>query len=254
LPGIFFEIKGSGDTLLLIPGWTLNHHIWDDIVPILEKEFELILPDLRGTGKSPSGGKACSVESDAEDLAEIIGGRRKVHVVAHSRGVKVFLALAGLLQGTVAKSVLIGSAGFWPVNERLDAEVQMVKNMAFEEGVEKAVERMPQIIKLGPVSGGVENVRKLKRARDGYKGLDLVQGEGSRKHDYREMYEILEIPVVFVAGEKERLLPDIREAAGWRKENKLHVIPGVGHFPMIEAPDLLAGIIMDFVKGERNGS
>ncbi len=163
---------------------------------------------------------------------------------------KVFLLLAELMPESVGKSVLVGSAGFWPVNEKLDAEVQLVKTMAQKEGVEKAVGRMPEIVRLGPLSGGIESVRKLRKARSGYKGLDLMQEEAPKKRDYREIHEKLNMPLLFISGENDRLLPDIREASGWRKNCRLEVIPGAGHFPMIEAPLVFARIVREYLKRE----
>lgn len=247
---IYFEKKGAGRPLLFIPGWTLSHQVWDDVAPRFEGDFELILPDLRGTGKSPTGGKVLSIENDARDLMDIMMGRGRFSVIAHSRGVKVFLLLADLMPDMVGKSVLVGSAGFWPVNEKLDAEVQLVKTMAQKEGIEKAVGRMPEIVRLGPLSGGIESVRKLRKARSGYKGLDLVQEKPPHKHDYRNVHEKLKMPLLFVSGENDRLLPDIREASGWRGNCKLAVIPGAGHFPMIEAPGVFARIVSEYLKRE----
>jgi len=238
----------------LIPGWTLSHQVWDDVAPRLAGDFELILPDLRGTGKSPAEGKVLSIENDAEDLAELMKGSGKFSVVAHSRGVKVFLVLAAMMPDTVGRSVLVGSAGFWPVNEKLDAEVQLVKSMAKTEGVDKAIGRMPQIIKLGPVAGGIESIKKLQRARSGYKGLDLVQERPAARQDYRKIHERLKMPLLFISGEKDRLLPDMVEASKWRDNCILRIIPGVGHFPMIEAPGIFAGMVKEFLRGEKNGS
>ena len=49
---IAFERHGKGTPLVLLHGYPLDHHIWDDIIPLLQDTFDLIIPDLRGFGDS----------------------------------------------------------------------------------------------------------------------------------------------------------------------------------------------------------
>ena len=39
---------GKGTPLVLLHGYPLDHHLWDEVVPLLEDTFDLIIPDLRG--------------------------------------------------------------------------------------------------------------------------------------------------------------------------------------------------------------
>ncbi len=43
---------GKGTPLMLLHGFPLDHHIWDEVIPLLENTFDLIIPDLRGFGES----------------------------------------------------------------------------------------------------------------------------------------------------------------------------------------------------------
>jgi pimeloyl-ACP methyl ester carboxylesterase len=38
--------------LVLLHGYPLDHHLWDEVVPLLEDTFDVITPDLRGFGES----------------------------------------------------------------------------------------------------------------------------------------------------------------------------------------------------------
>ena len=47
-----YERQGNGTPLVLLHGFPLDHHLWDEIVPLLKDSFDLIIPDLRGFGES----------------------------------------------------------------------------------------------------------------------------------------------------------------------------------------------------------
>ncbi|HUP74031.1 MAG TPA: alpha/beta fold hydrolase [Acidimicrobiales bacterium] len=49
-----FDDTGGGRTaLLLVHGFTLDRHLWDDVVPALAADIRVVCPDLRGFGESP---------------------------------------------------------------------------------------------------------------------------------------------------------------------------------------------------------
>ena len=79
-----YERSGTGAPLVLLHGYPLDHHLWNEVVPLLEDTFELILPDLRGFGGSSSverelalvvgsDGVALHIERD-QCLATIVQG------------------------------------------------------------------------------------------------------------------------------------------------------------------------------------
>ena len=49
---IFYKINGAGPPLLMLHGYPQNHFMWHSTAPELAKEYTVIIPDLRGYGKS----------------------------------------------------------------------------------------------------------------------------------------------------------------------------------------------------------
>jgi haloacetate dehalogenase len=49
---IFVRIGGEGPPLLLLHGHPQTHVAWHRVAPILAPRFTLVLPDLRGYGRS----------------------------------------------------------------------------------------------------------------------------------------------------------------------------------------------------------
>lgn len=79
----------QGPVYLLTHGWSLNHTIWNDILPSLLSRGEVITWDLRGLGRSdrPSDNDY-SLEAMANDLAAVLqlAANRPVVLVGHSIG------------------------------------------------------------------------------------------------------------------------------------------------------------------------
>jgi len=49
---IYYEIHGSGDPVLLVHGFPLSGRLWDRITAALSPDYRVIVPDLRGLGRS----------------------------------------------------------------------------------------------------------------------------------------------------------------------------------------------------------
>jgi pimeloyl-ACP methyl ester carboxylesterase len=49
---IHYELQGSGEPLVLLPGQASDHHSWDDVLEDYSGKHQLVLVDYRGTGQS----------------------------------------------------------------------------------------------------------------------------------------------------------------------------------------------------------
>ena len=49
---IYYELRGRGEPLVLLPGQASDHETWDDVASDYEDHHQLVLIDYRGTGKS----------------------------------------------------------------------------------------------------------------------------------------------------------------------------------------------------------
>src|SRR5690349_4074835 len=92
-----YSRHGEGTPLVLIHGYPLDHSIWQDLLPLLQGEFEVILPDLRGFGMSAATAAPYGMTHMADDIAGLLD-RLEIETAAvagHSMGGYVALAFAG---------------------------------------------------------------------------------------------------------------------------------------------------------------
>ena len=92
---------GKGKPLLLLHGYPQNHHCWERVAPEFAKEFDVIVPDLRGYGESdaPADDADHTVYSKRQMAKDIVAlmdalGIPSAHILGHDRGARVSYRLA----------------------------------------------------------------------------------------------------------------------------------------------------------------
>lgn len=84
---MYYEEHGSGEPVLLLHGHTLDRRMWDGQVAVLQDRWRVIVPDLRGYGKTsdPAEGYQFTHADDVLALMDSLGIER-AHVVGLSMG------------------------------------------------------------------------------------------------------------------------------------------------------------------------
>jgi aminoacrylate hydrolase len=108
---LYYEVKGEGEPVILIPGLGGDGRFWAGVAKALP-EFRLITVDHRGAGRSdrPDGGY--SIERIASDVLSVLDAEEidAAHLVGHSTGGTVVQTIA-LDAPERAKSLVI--SGSW---------------------------------------------------------------------------------------------------------------------------------------------
>ncbi len=93
---IYYEATGSGDPVVLVHGITESGRNWDPIAERLSGRHRVVVPDLRGHGRSGEG-PTYALADLAGDVGTVIvaEGLDRPRLVGHSLGGAVVSALAG---------------------------------------------------------------------------------------------------------------------------------------------------------------
>src|SRR5437899_5898169 len=85
---IFVRWGGKGPVVVLIHGYAENSDSWAPLAAHLMKDHTVVVPDLRGIGKSSKPGSGYDEKMQAKDIRAIVTGLRydKTSVVAHDIG------------------------------------------------------------------------------------------------------------------------------------------------------------------------
>ena len=104
----YFRTGGDKPSLLLLHGAMSNGLCWSRVAKSLELDFDVILPDARGHGKSVSHQQDYSLFELVEDTAELITHLQiaPVIVMGHSMGAQMATELGARYPDLVKKLVL----------------------------------------------------------------------------------------------------------------------------------------------------
>src|SRR5512138_2832736 len=138
-----YERRGKGTPLVLLHGYPLDPHLWDEIAPLMEGTFDLILPDLRGFGESSTVDSFYAMEDFASDIAGLLDqlGIEKAAIAGHSMGGYVALAFARLFPKRVRGLGLVSSQAAADSPERKEARYNSAAEVA-DKGIGSVVEAM----------------------------------------------------------------------------------------------------------------
>ena len=237
---IAYTRKGTEKPLLLIHGYPLDHTIWDEVLPLLENDFEIITPDLRGFGQSEVVESQYKITDMAADIADLLDQLEieKAAIAGHSMGGYIALAFARAYPERVLGLGLVASQAPADPPERKQGRYDTAAEI-MKTGVGTVAESMPA--KLTPDERVQAFVRGLiaKQQPVGLAGALKAMAE---REDSTSILSSFKFPVAIVHGKVDELIPiqraqDIKAAIPYATLTELS---GVGHMPMLENPQATA--------------
>jgi pimeloyl-ACP methyl ester carboxylesterase len=259
LPDLEYTRRGSGTPLVLLHGIGHRRQAWDPLMDRLAESFDVIAPDLSGFGQSPAF--AGEVEYSMENASDHLAGQfekwgvAKPHVVGNSLGGAIALELGS--RGLVSSVTALSPAGFFGPVSRFQALVPLF------------LLRMSALLTPKPL------LRALANTDVGRKLIGWVLYAHPERHDADEIYgdslalkhatafertaiagvtyafdRQVPVTTTIAWGTKDRILPYSQsKTARMRLPQARHVdLPGSGHVPMADDPELILRLIHQTVE------
>jgi pimeloyl-ACP methyl ester carboxylesterase len=254
---IYYEMHGKGEPLVFINGRHMCAALLYRHIPVFAREYQVVVFDNRGTGKSDAPDAPYSLEMMANDLAGLLDaiGIEKAHFTGYSMGSRIAEEVA-LSYPERVNSLILACPVTWsaelhnqpepapieeqmrwealPPEERVRAFLSGVVSEEFIEKNHKLAEKMVKII---------------------MEGYGPPQGQKWHAHasvscdNYTRLPEI-KAPTLIMAGSADKTvsLDNIHILKERLPGAELAVLDKVGHFFMWEAFDESNRIMLDFLK------
>ncbi len=235
-----YERHGKGTPLVLLHGYPLDHRLWDEIIPLLEDQFDLIIPDLRGFGGSSTVDSFYTMEDYASDIAGLLDflGIQKTAIAGHSMGGYVALAFARLYPERMTGLALVSSQVLGDTPAKREDRFKTAAEVA-DKGPASVVESMAP--KFSNDSRMQEFARSSMELQQPGAYIGALKAMGERV-DSTPLLETIHYPVVIIHGDADNLIPidRAREVKAALPDAYLVEISGAGHMPMMEAKEQTA--------------
>ena len=263
-PGLSFTPAhrgGSGPPLVCLHGFTGSWHIWELVLPRLERVHSVFAPTLLGHAGGPplDGPVSHTLLVDAVEQAMDAEGLETAHIVGNSLGGHVALQLAA--RGRARSVVALAPAGGWAVDDRSAQDTfhffaQMQELLAASgqhaafiasspDGRRAALEAIAERHEHVPP----ETVVRIIQAGAGCTGA-LPMLEYAARETWTLDAERIACPVRMVWGTADKLLPwpaaAVRYRTEWLPQAEWIELDDVGHCPQVDVPLETAELIVGF--------
>jgi pimeloyl-ACP methyl ester carboxylesterase len=246
--------RGSGPPLMLVHGLGMSGDMFEPIVAPLAKRHRLIIPDLRGCGRSRNLPPPYSVKQQAADLAALLDclGIASTDAFGYSQGGPVVEELALDYPAKVRRLVLSNTYAYNMATTREKMEGRLVPLLIRLLGVRRFVKVViSQGLKKIPKerAEGVANLIARTWGEADPKSIALAWRE-AMAFDSRGRLQDIKCPTLIVAGSDDEAVPmhHAKMLHDGIAGSKLVVIEGADHALLWAHPDQLVRSVEGFLS------
>lgn len=248
----YLESGTSKDALVLIHGLGASAERWDRVIPLLEDDYRVVVPDLIGFGYSdkPLADYTPKFFSDFIEKFFAACNLQRPAIVGSSLGGQIAAEYASSHPSNIEKLVLVSPAGMMKQSTpALDAYI-MAAMYPGKKSAKRAFEMMDGSGKSADeaiINGFVKRMRMHNAKMAfmstllGLKNSELITSK----------LQAITAPVLIVWGSDDPVIP-IVHAAGFVssiRNCRLCKMDGCGHTPYVHAPHAFAAKVLEFLNG-----
>jgi|CZKU01.1.fsa_nt_gi pimeloyl-ACP methyl ester carboxylesterase len=273
----YADFGGRGPAIVLVHGLGASHTNWLSVGPALSQLGRTIALDLPGFGRSERSPRGSTIDAMGEALALFIDALSPgpVHLVGSSLGGALVALERHARPHRVASTLLVCPALPARLGDRLDPKWMLtmltaaapgghvlLRRHVARIGPERSVREMLALCCVDPSRVSLEVVHAeialaTERARMPWNEEAFAQASRSllalllTRRRVAEALRTSAPPMRIVHGQRDRLV-DVnisRAVASSHPHIGLDELPGVGHFPHVEAPAVFLGAARPWLEG-----
>jgi pimeloyl-ACP methyl ester esterase len=256
---IYYEEAGEGQPLVMLHGWSMTGRVWRFQEPLAD-DCRLIVPDLRGHGRSSTPAGGYSLDDLAGDIVALFEWLDLTDVVllGWSLGAQVALAAFLSIRKRLAGLVLVGATPRFtvtdgypyglPATEPRGMGLRLKRNFSQTMG-----EFFRGMFVQGELNREQENLiareivmwGRLPEPEVAYATLGILATA-----DLREMLPAVDLPALVIHGSADAICPAgvAHYLVGRIADARLVEFDGAGHAPFLSRPDEFNAIVREFLR------
>jgi pimeloyl-ACP methyl ester carboxylesterase len=246
---VHYAVQGRGAPLLMLMGMGGSGELWgDEFVGQLARRFRLLLPDNRGTGRTPRGEAAYTIARLAADAVAVLDAERldRAHVLGISMGGMVAQELAiahpERVGGLVLGCTTAGGRGFVPPRHEALDEVERLGLLGaptLATSPEFAARHPGRLARIG--------LRSLAHPTPHQTWEDQLMAIAS--FDAATRLGRIAAPTLVITGDRDLIMPpeNSRRLVRTIRGAQGVLVKGTGHLFFWEAPERAARAIEEFL-------
>lgn len=251
----YLESGNSNDVLVLVHGLGASAERWVDVIPIFEKHFRVIVPDLIGFGHSDKP----LVDYTPDFFSEFLGAffntinLDKPNLIGSSLGGQIVVEYAAQNPKKINKLVLVSPAGAMKQSTpALDAYI-MAALYPNEESAKNAFEMMEgsgEEVDPPIITGFIERM-KMPNAKMAF--MSTILGLKNSEIITNKLQSINN-PTLIIWGADDPVIPisHADDFVSAIKDCRFYRMDNCGHTPYVQDPEHFANVVLDFLQLKNN--
>ncbi len=257
---LYYELHGSGQPLVLIPGLGYDGWMWHRMIPGLAEHFQVISIDNRGSGQSAKPPGPYSATLLAADVVGLLDdfGLPRAHILGHSMGGFIAQALALDYPERVDKLILSATNFGGPRHIPIMPEAMSVLTDVSGDPIARlrrgiAISCAPGFAETNPEFVEYWVNYRVQNPIDpaGYQaqlaiGLSLIPEAAA----FEGRLGAVQAPTLILFGAHDKVVPpgNANLLAARIPEAQVVILPDAGHFFPFETPDAAVAEVVRFLK------
>ncbi len=250
---IFYRKSGTGFPVVLIHGFAEDGTIWAKQIDFLKNHYNLIIPDLPGSGKSE-----VSQQLTREDYADILNqilDKEKLSVcimIGHSMGGYITLAFAEKYPEKLKAFTLFHSTAYADSEEKKASRRKSIEFIKKNGAAAFIKQSSPNLFSEYTKSNYPELVSELISRYDNSNTAALVSYYESmiQRQDRTDVLRNFKKPIQFIIGEDDRSVPLEQSLTQCHlpEISYIHIFESTGHMGMWEETNKANNSLLAFIN------
>lgn len=249
---IHYRVIGNGAAVMLIHGFAEDNSIWNDISAALSENYQLILPNIPGSGGSPAITIQHSIDDYAAAMLAILQEEQldNVVVIGHSMGGYIALAMAEKKPSTIKALGLFHSSAYADDALKI-ATRQKAISFIQENGSQAFLKTSLPGLFADPLQHK-KSIDNLLQKAENCSCDTLIQYYEAmiKRPDRTELLVTAKFPVLFVMGFEDKAVPFSHslQQSHLPSIGHISILRGSAHMGMIEEPAKSLMVLTDFLR------
>ncbi len=250
---IFYRTIGKGKPVILIHGFGEDGDIWNKQVGFLKGQFQLIIPDLPGSGHSELI-KDMSIEGMAE-IIKVILTEEKIEqctLIGHSMGGYITLAIAEKYPELLSSFGLVHSSAFADSEEKKSARLKSIEFINKNGAYDFLRTAIPGLFGKHWSAAHQLEIERLAEKGKNFSKEALVQyyqamiGRPDRTH----ILKTFPRPILFIIGQHDNAVPFSQslQQCYLPGQSHIHILRNSAHMGMWEETTPLNNFLLGFLQ------
>ena len=257
---IFYRITGEGKPVVLLHGFGEDGNIWDKQVEFLKEnlppgqaDFQLIIPDLPGSGNSDMipdmsiDGMAEAIKAilDKEEISECV-------LLGHSMGGYITLAFAEKYPQQLSSFGLIHSSAFADGKEKKAARLKSIEFINKHGAYAFLRTTIPTLFSNQWSKDHPQEIEELVQKSKRFTADALVQYYRAMisRPDRTSVLKNFSKPILFIIGEQDNAVPfeQSLQQCYLPVQSHIHILRNSAHMGMWEETDAVNNFLLVFLQ------